>query len=841
MRLSVLQIQWSRPFSWLVIAFLTGIAVEHYCSWAVPPIWPTVTAFSFLVLLLSGLVSQHQTLRSPIIPLILFCALGFLAGRLARPDLPAPPSLEPFFDRPQTLYLGEISSPLDFYPDKTRLTLRLSAAIDGNESIPVEGGVLLTLRKTRDLPADWFPGDKLALRLSLKRLHNFNNPGGYDYVRSQAERGIYGRAYLADDRFLVKLTAGPCSFLRSVLQATKGGLERFRQRALLWIQGNLPTDEAAFYAGLLLGYQNLLSDSWREHLNRAGVTHLLSISGLHMGLVSLLVFWIVRHLLRVLCPFLLHRIDDQRIAVWPALLAAAIYALIAGFSVPPIWRSMIMLTICFGAVYWYIASDPFSVLAASALVILLIDPNSLWQVSFQLTFVCMFAIFSLYPKFKPFHFSSVHPALARRTLPGRLIAPFEEAFWLSVAVNVMVFPLTAHYFQGISLASFAANIVLVPLTGFLVLPLGLASLVIYAINETLALPVLKLGGFFLEIFLTLLAWFSQHSWSYFWVGSVSMLFLVLFYAGLALVLSPLRRQNKTIAVTLLILIGSGITLIQHVLPRPDEPEKLSVTVIDVGQGSSTLVRFPSGTTMLVDGGGFFSEAFDIGRAVLAPFLWYSGIRKLDYVVLSHDHPDHRNGLRFVLSHFDVGCLWESGVAEGSQPGSELAGIAVKRQIPVRRLAEIFGRHTIDGCEVGVIHPSSSFVEGSWDGRNLNNVSLVLRIKFGKTALILPGDMDPSVQPMVFLGEPQFDQVLLVSPHHGSEQSNPAFLFDYLRPQAVIFSCGYDNLFGFPSPAVLAECTRRLIPTFRTDMEGAIEATSDGLKWDVRPASGKTRQ
>jgi competence protein ComEC len=837
MRLSVLQIQWSRPFSWLVIAFLTGIAVEHYCSWAVPLIWPTTTAFLFLVLLLSGFISQHQTLRFPVIPLMLFCVLGFLAGRLARPELPAPPSLEPFFDKPQTLYLGEIGSPLDFYPDKTRLTVQLSAAIAGNQSTPVEGGVLLTLHRTRNFPSDWFPGDKVALRLSLKRLHNFDNPGGYDYVRSQAERGIHARAYLADDRFMVKLTANPDSFPRSVLQAARSGLERFRQRALLWIQENLPPDAASFYAGMLLGYQYLLSDSWQEHLKRAGVTHILSISGLHMGLVSLLVFWIVRRLLRILCPFMLGRIDDQRIAVWPALLAAAVYALIAGFSVPPIWRSMITLAICFGAVYWYLVPDPFSVLAASALLILLVDPNSLWQISFQLTFVCMFAIFSLYPKFKPYHFSSMYPAIDRNTLPGRLIAPFEDAFWLSVAVNIMVFPLTAYYFQGISLANFAANIVLVPLTGFLVLPFGLTSIGLYAINETLALPVLKTGGFFLEIFQVLLAWFSQLSWSYFWVGSVSILFLVLFYTGLTLLLSPpWRWWTKAITITLLVLIGSGITLIQQVLSRPDKPGKLRVTVIDVGQGSSTLVRFPSGTTMLVDGGGFFSEAFDFGRAVLAPFLWYSGIRKLDYVVLSHDHPDHRNGLRFIMSHFDVGCLWESGVTEGSQSGSELAGIAVKRQTPVRRLAEIFGRHTIDGCEVGAIHPSPSFIERSWDGRNLNNVSLVLRINFGRTTLILPGDLDPSVQPMVFLDEPQSDQVLLVSPHHGSEQSNPAFLFDYLRPQAVIFSCGYDNLFGFPSPVVLAECTKRRIPSFRTDLQGAIEAISDGLKWDVRPAN-----
>ena len=469
------QFPWPRPFCWLVTAFIAGITAEHVWPWPTSAAWTWAAVDLLLLLLVFGIVRQSPLLRTPLIPLLLFCALGFLAGRQARPVLPAPPSLEPFFDNQQTLFLGDISSPLDFYPDKTRLAVQLQAALVGGQSQAVEGAVLLTLGKTLKVPAEWFPGERLALRINLKRLHNFDNPGGYDYVRSQAERGLYARAYVTDDRFMVKLKEHSRTFPASLLQESRAGLEHFRQRALIWLRHNLPDDKAAFYAGLLLGYQNLLSDSWREHLNRTGVTHLLSISGLHLGLVSLLVFWMARWLIRLLCPALLRRTDDQRLAVVPALLAAAAYALVAGFGAPPIWRSMIMLTICFGAAYWYLAPDPYSVLAASALLILLVDPNSLWQISFQLTFLCMFAIFILYPKFERFHLTSTHPTLSRARLPGKLIAPFEESFWLSVAVNIMVLPLTAYYFQGVSLAGFLANIVLVPLTGFLVLPPGLAS------------------------------------------------------------------------------------------------------------------------------------------------------------------------------------------------------------------------------------------------------------------------------------------------------------------------------------------------------------------------------
>ncbi len=816
------------------MAFMAGIVAEHETSWSVPAAATWSAAVLAMLLLMVGIFRRRHWEHTPLVSLLLFFTLGLVAGHLDRPELPYPPSLEPFFENQQTPLIGRVSSPLDFYPDRSRLTVQLEAAIRGGQSHPIAGGILLTLGMAPLADANWVPGDELLFRANLRPFRNFNNPGGFDYIRSQAEQGLFARAYLADERFMVKLRHGTGAFPGFWLQEAREGLERFRQGALIWLQYHLPPDEAAFYAGLLLGYRNLLSDSWREHLNRAGVTHLLSISGLHLGLVSLLVFGMVRWLIRLLYPAVLQRLADKRLAVFPALLAAASYALVAGFGAPPIWRSMIMLTICFGAAYWYLAPDPFSVLAASALLILLVAPNSLWQVSFQLTFLCMFAIFILYPKFKPVHLTSTHPGLTRTSFPGRFIAPFEEAFWLSVAVNILILPLTAYYFHGISAAGCLANIFLVPLTGFLVLPTGLVSLLIYAVNESLAVPLLQVGGWFLKLFEALVIWFSQLSWSYFWVGRFSLLTLLALYAGLAMLLCPWRWRLKAIGLAAMLSVSSIVSLIHSAQPGFQQPGMLVVTALDVAQGTATLVCYPDGTTMLVDGGGFHSDSFDMGRAVLAPFLWHSGIRKLDYVVLSHDHPDHRNGLRFILSHFDVGWYWESGLTEAAGGVSELAGIAAKRRIPVKTLGDLFGTHSIDGCELRVTHPNPGYLAEKWDRRNLNNASLVLHIVCGRTSVVLPGDIDQSVEAELFRDQPSSDQLLLFSPHHGSAHSNSAWLFDALRPQAVIFSCGYHNPFGLPSPAVLAECAKRGIPYFRTDYDGAIRGISDGNRWKVEP-------
>jgi|GEM_PF-425371 len=895
-----------RPLLGLTVAFIAGISAQRFSPWVVEKEWILSGLLLLLFYLLWGFLSRFlpsipsigsiRPMRvidfirfsSPPFRLlclspVLFFGLGLLAGRLAAPILPAPSNLEPFFDRPRALFLAEIISPPDFNPDKIRLPLKLHEAYIDGKRLPVNGGALLTINRTRSAPATWLLGDRILVSLTLKRFHNFNNPGGFDFVRHQAEQGLYARARLPDDRFLVKLAPAPESFLFSFPQAVRSRLDRFRQEALFWLQSRLEPDTAAFFAALLLGYQNLLSKPWQEHLYRTGMTHLLSISGFHLGLVYLTTFWLMRRLIRLVFPSLLHRVSDQHMALWPALLAAILYAFVSGFAVSPIWRSILMLVFCFGASCWYRSADSYTVLALSALVILLFDPNTLWQISFQLTFACMFALFSLYPRLQRFELSRNHPFFTERKLLQKLVHPFEEAFWVSLAVNVTVLPLSIYYFYGISLAGFAANIILVPLVGFLVLPAGLLSLVLFALNEQVAFPMLEAGSWFLEFCQAIMAWLSNLSWAFFWVGALPVAGLVLFYTEVGILLSRLgwwKKAGLCAGTAGLALLFTSVGAMRDSAAKGDS-QSLEAVIIDVSQGTSVLVRFPGGEAMLVDGGGFLDDTFDVGRSVLAPFLWYTGIRRLDHVVLSHDHPDHRNGLRFILSHFDIGDYWESGITDKARdgasedtedapkpgmihdtttgsirgkkdsrerdawkhkisPGPEpLSAIASRRGIPVRGLPEIFGEHRIGSCRVHVLNPPPSALRDKNSRNDLNKVSLVLQIDYGETHLILPGDIDQSVERLIFETRPLAGQVLLVSPHHGSARSNSQLLLDRLRPRAVAFPCGYENGFGFPAPEVIERCAARKIPVYRTDLQGAVHAVSDGLKWTITTESDRS--
>jgi competence protein ComEC len=263
---------------------------------------------------------------------------------------------------------------------------------------------------------------------------------------------------------------------------------------------------------------------------------------------------------------------------------------------------------------------------------------------------------------------------------------------------------------------------------------------------------------------------------------------------------------------------------------------LKVDIIDVGQGTATLVRFTRGEAMIVDGGGFADQSFDIGRQVVAPFLWNQGVRTIDYMVLSHDHPDHRNGLRFLLNHFKVGSYWTSGVPDagaggGEPPATNLESIASARNVTVRSFPELSEDLAVGPALIRVLSPSEDSMRG---GNSLatNDLSLVLEIRFGGTTVVLPGDIGSTIEKQITGKITKGSKSLLLSAHHGSRHSNSEEMLEALRPEAVVFSCGFGNTFGFPATNVLARCDARGIRTYRTDTDGAVSAVSDGQDWKI---------
>jgi len=274
--------------------------------------------------------------------------------------------------------------------------------------------------------------------------------------------------------------------------------------------------------------------------------------------------------------------------------------------------------------------------------------------------------------------------------------------------------------------------------------------------------------------------------------------------------------------------------------RNQQAGYLQVMFIDVGQGTSTLLACPNGRTILVDGGGFHDDAFDVGRNVVAPLLWYLGIKTVDAVILSHDHPDHGYGLRFILSHFRVGGFWESGVRDPMTPtpASTLAEIAAQRGIPRKTLGTDSADGILAAHGISIRHPAADYLASRWDRKNLNNASLVFEVVHGNTRVVLPGDIDESVETLLADDLQRPGRVLLAAPHHGSRHATSTALLDAVNPELVVFSCGFGNWFGFPHESVLQRINDRGVAIRRTDQDGAIWAVSDGNSWRLGLPTGQ---
>jgi competence protein ComEC len=539
--------------------------------------------------------------------------------------------------------VAELSQPPVRLNGRSRFFFKNSLVITpmGSERIP--GTLMVTVRRQA---REWQRGDRVGMEFRLRRPRSFSNPGAFDYPKLLAIRGIHFVGSFYADQEITLLNRPSKGFL--------AWIDGIRGRLGTFIDTRLPGDEGALMKALTIGETGKISEGiWRK-FSLTGVVHVLSISGLHISMFSILTFffvvWAGSRSTRVLLQTNLFKF-----AAFLSFFPMLFYVLLAGAQTPAV-RSAVMISSYLLAILVDREREVLSGLSLAALLISLLWPGSVAEVSFQLSFASVLAIVLFVGRAE-----SILEAWKKRDLLWRLgirsPLPARGALYLIASLGAILgtAPLVAYHFNQFSLAGLLANPLVAPIVGFVVVPLGLGASLMAFFVPGLAELVLRLGGFAVSLLIRAVEWFSTLTWMRTVTPTPTALELVALYGVIGSLLWA-KRAKTMIGLSFVLLASIEVYLLLH---GHHSEGKLRVTFLDVGEGESAVVELPGHAVFVVDGGGL-GEGLEYGRTAVARFLWSQRITRVDALVLTSPRLTHYGGLPSLVELFRPGEFWSNG-------------------------------------------------------------------------------------------------------------------------------------------------------------------------------------
>ncbi len=644
---------------------------------------------------------------------------------------------------------------IDSLPDvdnyRTRFEFLATARVE--QGHPLAGPGLLRLA-WYDAAPTLQPGQWWRLRVKLKRPHGFANPGGFDYEGWLLRHGIAATGYVRGGEVLPR--------------PPTAGIDRWRAA----LRAGLPTDTplGGIMAALAVGDRSGIDAAQWDLLAATGTTHLMAISGLHIGMVALLAFATTRRVWRWWPGLALH-LPAPRIAALAAFLAALGYALLAGFSIPT-QRALVMLAVGLGAVTLGREIRPSRALAGALLAVLIYDPLAVMEPGFWLSFGAVAAL--------------LLSSAGRSGRPRWWLQWGRSQWWVTLGM----LPIMALLFGRMPLSAPLANLLAIPWVGFVVVPLLLLATLVNALLPSVGGVLLSLAE---QALVPIWWWLEQVAalplgW---WILTPPPWTLLLALPALLWLLAPQGWPARWLGWPLL----APLLLLRPPTPNPGE---LWLTVLDVGQGLAAVVRTEH-HLLVFDTGPAFAE-LDAGRMVVAPYLRHLGLQQADMLIVSHGDNDHSGGAESLLATVAFGAV-------------RTGPLALPGRYPGCRQGE---RWQWDGVRFEILNPAGG------DGGSENDRSCVLRVAAAGGSVLLAADIEAAGEAALMARAGQrLTATALVVPHHGSRSSSSAAFVTRVQPRYAVFSVGYRNRWGFPAPQVVARYQAQGSQLLRTDEAGAI--------------------
>lgn len=868
------------PLLWLAAFFALGIAVGRFFPMDIRAIAPVC-----VILAAAGALFSRKTYATIFI-CAAFTALGALtvlqgstvsADRIRRIyDDGVIASGDPV--EIEGILVGGIEPAFGGYS----LNLKADALFFRGQKQAVSGIVRLFVSTKDSESSDEFSrlalrhGSRIKAACPLEREDRFQNPGVMSRKLALDQQDIDAVAAIKSPLLIEKISDVEGPSLSSLFELRRKLIRDFQQ--------NFSSPTAGILVASLLGDKNLLDKPTSDLFREGGTFHILVISGLHITFIGGLLVFAVR---------IFTRKRIWRFVVPVGVLWC--YTVAVGGEVPVVRASLMFTVLLFSQVI-YRKGSLLNALGLCALLLLAWRPLDLFNPSFQLTFVSVAAIvgcaFPLIEKLREIGswmptanqpFPPNVPSWLRRFCEmfywndaawrieaGRQVwsanlfkSPYVkwigngllkstvnfvfEGLLVSLIVQIWMLPLVVWYFHRISVASIILNL----WTGILIALESIAAVIAVLLEQLswrLAFPFVRIT----ELFNVLLLWlprrFVEYDWASFRVpiysgeGKAIYLFYFVPLVVLAIVLyrwdvfslCGMRLQLRLAAgfafATVAVLAG---IIAFHPFSAPAADGRLRIDFLDVGQGDAALITFPSGKTMLVDGGGrknyqdddedaFEADIPRIGDAVVSEFLWERGLSSVDYLVATHADADHIQGLSDVAANFAVASAFVGRMASGKAEFDEFADQARRRHLPIESIStgEVL---QIDGIKVEVLNSDAS----SGSPKSDNNDSAVLRLVYGDRKFLLTGDIEAETETRLLATSELLRADVVKVPHHGSRTSSTQSFVDAAKPLYAVISVGNRSVFGHPHREALERWKNAEATVMKTGEKGTITISTDG--------------